>query len=165
MPPPTSLISPLKVLVAPPVTFISAITALPISIGLLAFMLLSNVRVAPTLNVREPVPRPVLLLSLIFPADKSVPPEYVLAPDRINVPDPVFVRSDPAPEMIPLNVGELAPIAMVAEPDPAIAILFETLKLFESSSMVPSDIDKVPVPRPLASLKVICPADNAVPPE
>ena len=91
----------------------------------------------------------------------------MFVPDRVNVPDPVFVRSDPAPEMTPLNVGELAPVAMVADPDPAITILFDIITVLEKPSAVPSDMVKSTLlsPRLSGLVTVICPAEIVVPPE
>ena len=51
----------------------------------------------------------------ICPWVKVVPPEYVLAPDKVNVPFPDLVNA-PVPEIIPLNVWlEPEPIARVPE--------------------------------------------------
>ena len=90
----------------------------------------------------------------------------MFVPDRVNVPDPVFVRSDPAPEITPLNVGEFAPMAMVADSESTITMSFASVIPLEKVSVVPSDIVKSPelLPKLFALVTVISPSERVVPP-
>ena len=62
-------------------------------------MLVLGVTVALEAKVMMPEPKALELPKVIWPAFKVVPPEYLLFPERIVVPDPFWMKAPPPARM------------------------------------------------------------------
>ena len=86
-------------------------------------LVLSIAVLLPMVNNPVPPPSADALLMLRVPPDKETPPENAFAPERVSVPDPVFVKLN-APLIIPATVklfpvvarDILEPIFTIPEP-------------------------------------------------
>src|SRR5271170_2111314 len=142
----------------------------------------------PALMTNVPVPRAVALLMFNCPADRVIPPSYVPAPFRINVPAPALVKLNvEAPSVIVPPTVRLPALTVIMRFAPSVTVpvpRFRSLVptnvkspfqlcvlLFERViaaplvlSIDPPLIVNVPVPTAVAVLMSSCPADNVIPP-
>jgi hypothetical protein len=159
-PAPTPEITPLKVPV-PVATFIVPEVLRPTLFD--ATMPEFKERVVPLAIDKAPLPNPVSLPRDNVPADNVVPPEKVLLPLTLRVPEPVLVKTASTPEITPLKVPVPAPTLIV----PAVLrlTLFDTATPELKEKVVPLAITRAPLPNPVLLARDTVPADNVVPPE
>ncbi len=142
----------------------------------------------PKVSCPDASPRLPSLSTTIFPALMVVPPEYVLAPERVSAPVPAFVIPpvpDITPEMVsaalftvicrtapprsiaPDNVS--APVPPDAWPSvkfpPTTLSFAKVLAVVDDEARVPPERVSVPVPRAASSPTRSVPEVRLVPPE